>query len=85
MTLGDHRYYWVCLTGEIRMHYRRIRDLREDANLSQRAIAENLFMNKTTYVNYELGKREIPLNIAILIAKYHHVSLDYLAGLTDEK
>ena len=67
------------------MYYRRIKDLREDADLSQRQLAEELGMYKTTYANYECGKREIPLNIAIRLAKYYGVSLDYLAGLTNEK
>ncbi|MCL2695973.1 MAG: helix-turn-helix domain-containing protein [Clostridiales bacterium] len=66
------------------MSYKRIRDLREDADLSQRQIAEILHMHKTTYARYETGEREIPLNIAILIARFHKVSLDYLAGLTDK-
>ncbi len=61
--------------------YQRIRDLREDADLSQRQLAEILQMHKTTYARYESGEREIPLNIAILLAKYYRVSLDYLAGL----
>ena len=62
------------------MPYRRIRDLREDADLSQREIAQILHMHKTTYVRYESGEREIPLNIAILLAKHYQVSLDYLVG-----
>lgn len=67
------------------MTYNRIKDLREDANLSQRQIAEILHMHKTTYARYETGEREVPLNIAILIAKHHKVSLDYIAGLTQSK
>ena len=67
------------------MPYRRIRDLREDADLSQREIAQILHMHKTTYVRYESGEREIPLNIAILLAKHYQVSLDYLAGLTTRR
>ena len=67
------------------MPYRRIRDLREDADLSQREIAQILHMHKTTYVRYESGEREIPLNIAILLAKHYQVSLDYLAGLTNRR
>ena len=67
------------------MPYTRIRDLREDENLSQRQIAEILHMHKTTYARYETGEREIPFNIAILIAKYYKVSLDYIAGLTNKK
>lgn len=68
------------------MTYRRIKELREDADLSQRQIAEILHMHKTTYARYETGEREIPLNIAIMLAKYYKVSLDYIAGLVqDEK
>lgn len=67
------------------MPYNRIRDLREDADLSQRQIAEIIHMHKTTYTRYETGEREIPFNIAILLAKYYEVSLDYMAGLTDYK
>lgn len=67
------------------MPYTRIRDLREDENLSQRQIAEILHMHKTTYARYETGEREIPLNIAILLAKHYNVSLDYLAGLKQTK
>ena len=67
------------------MGYRRIKDLREDADLTQIEMANILFMHKTTYVRYESGEREIPLNIAVSIAKYHNVSLDYVAGLTEAK
>ena len=67
------------------MPYKRIRDLREDENLSQRQIAEILHMHKTTYARYETGEREIPFNIAILLARYYKVSLDYIAGLTQNK
>lgn len=67
------------------MAYSRIRDLREDADLTQDQIAKILHMHRTTYVRYESGEREIPLNIAILIADYYHVSLDYLAGRDDSR
>ena len=67
------------------MSYRRIRDLREDADLTQSEIAKIIHMHKTTYVRYESGEREIPLNIAILLAKHYTVSLDYLAGIKDNK
>ncbi len=60
--------------------YSRIRDLREDNDLSQKSIAEKLYMHKTTYVRYENGEREIPLNVAIMIADFYNVTLDYLAG-----
>ncbi len=67
------------------MAYSRIRDLREDADLTQKEIAEILHLHKTTYVRYESGEREIPLNIAVLLAKYYNVSLDYLAGIKNTK
>ena len=66
------------------MPHTRIRELREHHDLSQKQIAEDLFMHKTTYVRYETGEREIPLNIAIMLANYYKVSLDYLAGLSDK-
>ena len=63
--------------------YQRIRDLREDADLSQRELADLLHMHKTTYARYESGEREIPLNVAVNLAKFYQVSLDYLAGLEE--
>jgi len=65
--------------------YKRIRDLREDADLTQKQIAEILQLHKTTYTRYESGARELPFRVAILIAKQYNVSLEYLAGLTDAK
>lgn len=70
---------------EVNAVYKRIRDLREDAELSQRELAEILHMHKTTYTRYETGEREIPFNVAVLLARYYKVSLDYIAGLTDKK
>ena len=67
------------------MLYKRIRDLREDSDLSQKDIADILRMHKTTYVRYETGEREIPFSVAISLAKYYHVSLDYIAGITDRR
>lgn len=64
-------------------HYTRLRDLREDKDLSQKQIADMLFMHKTTYARYETGERELPLNVAISIAHFHNVTLDYLAGLAN--
>ena len=67
------------------MSYRRIKDLREDSDVSQKSLAEVLHMHTTTYARYETGEREIPLNIAILLARHYNVSLDYLAGLTEDR
>ena len=67
------------------MKYFRIKDLREDHDLSQKEIAEAMGLYTTTYARYERGEQEIPLFIAVALAKYYKVSLDYLAGLTDEQ
>ncbi len=63
--------------------YHRIRDLREDANLTQTQIAEYLQIKQQQYSRYEKGNQEIPLHFFIALAVYYNVSLDYLAGLTD--
>ena len=65
--------------------YPRMRDLREDLDYSQAKMAAALGLYKTTYARYESGERDIPLSVAIKIAVYHHVALDYLCGLSDKK
>ena len=65
--------------------YQRIRALREDADMTQKQVAEKLFLQLTQYRRYECGESELPMNIAINIAKLYNVSLDYIAGLTAEK
>ena len=65
------------------MQYTRVRDLREDRDISQKEMAEKLGLYTTTYARYERGEQEIPLCIAVAIAKFYNVSLDYLAGLID--
>lgn len=64
-------------------YYPRLRDLREDKDLSIRELAERLHIQRTTYHNYETGKRELPFDLAIKIAEFYNVSLDYIAGFTD--
>ena len=66
-------------------NYNRIRDLREDNDMTQQEVADKLFIQREVYRRYETGAREIPFNIAIMIAKLYNVSLDYLAGLSNEK
>lgn len=65
-------------------YYRRLRDLREDHDLTQNQLVEILKMHKTTYTNYEQGKREIPFELVIRLAKIYNVSLDYIAELISE-
>lgn len=63
----------------------RIKDLREDHDLTQREIAEYLHIKQNTYSQYETGQRQIPLDLLIALAKYYHTSTDYLLGLTEER
>ena len=65
-------------------YYQRIRDLREDAGLKQKDIADLLEITQQQYSLYENGKREILLHHFITLAKHYNVSLDYLAGLINE-
>ncbi len=64
--------------------YQRIRDLREDNDLSQQQIAEIIGINRQQYQLYESGKREMPMHLFIMLAKHYNVSLDYLAGLVQK-
>ena len=63
----------------------RIRDLREDADLSQQEIADLLNVSQTTYSRYECGVLDIPYQSLIILAQYYKTSVDYLLGLTEEK
>lgn len=63
--------------------YTRIRDLREDHDMTQQEVADALGLWLNTYRNYETGKRVPPFDIMVAIARLYHVSLDYLAELTD--
>lgn len=63
-------------------HYQRLRDLREDADKTQQEIADYLGTSAQHYGKYESGKAEIPLERAVLLAKYYNVSLDYIAGIS---
>lgn len=65
------------------MYYRRLKDLREDHDLTQQMLVDLLHMHKTTYTNYEQGKREIPFELVIKLAKIYNVSIDFIAGLTN--
>lgn len=62
----------------------RIRDLREDKDLTQREVADFLHIKQNTYSQYENGQRQIPLDFLIALAKFYQTSTDYILGLTDE-
>ncbi|MEY8316618.1 helix-turn-helix transcriptional regulator [Oscillospiraceae bacterium 50-58] len=63
--------------------YPRIRNFREDKDLTQTEIAKLLGMSQTGYSKYETGENDIPTPILIALAKIHNTSIDYLLGLTD--
>ena len=66
------------------MQYRRLRDLREDFEKSQEEIAKVIGTSQSYYAQYENGKRAIPFDRVVALARYYNVSLDYIAGLTDK-
>lgn len=70
---------------EVIFMYPRLRDLREDADYSQKQMADVLHCSQQVYCNYELGQRDIPTTILIKLAEFHKTSIDYLLGLTDER
>ena len=63
----------------------RIRDLREDADITQAVLANELGITVQQYSLYERGDREIPFHHVITLAKFYKVSIDYIAGLTNQK
>ena len=67
------------------MQYERIRNIREDADLTQQQMADKLFINRRTYSSYEIGVRGIPIEVLSQIADIFNTSTDYLIGRTDEK
>ena len=65
------------------MIYKRIRDLREDRDLTQKQIAKELKCSQQVYSNYELGQRDIPTDILIKLSDFYDVSVDYILGISD--
>lgn len=63
----------------------RMRNLREDNDLSQKQIANMLGIAQTTYSQYELEKRPMPIEYLIVLCKYYKVSADYMLGLSEKK
>ena len=65
--------------------YHRIRDIREDSDLKQLAIAIELGITQPQYQLYESGKREIPVHLLIRLCEFYGVSLDWITGRSDSK
>lgn len=66
------------------MLYKRIRDLREDRDLTQKELSKILNCSQQVYSNYELGQRDIPTDILIKLAFFYDVSTDYILGISDK-
>ncbi|MBE6791050.1 MAG: helix-turn-helix transcriptional regulator [Clostridia bacterium] len=65
--------------------YPRLRDLREDHDLSQRQVAEYLGMKQPQYNRYERGLRDIPTDVLIKLAQLYNTTTDYILGINDDK
>ncbi|MDD6847302.1 MAG: helix-turn-helix transcriptional regulator [Oscillospiraceae bacterium] len=65
--------------------YRRLRDLREDNDLTQNQVAQYLGMKQPQYYRYESGVRDIPTDVLIKLANLYKTSVDYILGLTDKQ
>lgn len=76
---------WNNTSEVIAVQYERIRNLREDADITQQQMADILFINRRTYSSYELGIRGIPIEILGKIADHFNTSIDYLVDRTDSK
>lgn len=65
--------------------YRRIRDLREDHDLTQAQVAKAIGLHLTRYQTYERGEARVPAEVIEKLARFYHVKADYILGLTDSK
>ena len=65
--------------------FERLRDLRENQDFKQNDIAKILNVSQVAYSYYELGKRQIAIDLLIKLAQFYHTSVDYLLGITDER
>ncbi len=67
------------------MYLKRLKDLREDNDLKQQDVANVLNIKQQQFSLYETGKRDLPFELAIILAKFYNTSLDYIAELTNNK
>ena len=72
------------IIGTVEVRNVRLRELREDNDLTQKMLAELLHISQNSYSQYETGARQLPLEILIQLAKYYHTSTDYILCITDE-
>ena len=66
-------------------YYRRIRDLREDSDMTQKQVADYLRMKQPQYNRYERGLRDVPSDVLIALAKLYNTSTDYILELSNDR
>ncbi len=67
------------------MYIKRLKDLREDNDLTQGEVSKIINCTQSTYSKYELGRREIPLDALLKLSKFYNTSVDYMLGVTNIK
>ena len=82
--LSEIRYNENISNHDISEVAMRLKDIREDHDLTQREVAEYLHIRQNTYSQYENGQRGLPVETLIKLARFFGVSTDYILGLTDE-
>ena len=75
----------MLILGDTMDYYRRIRDLREDRDLTQEKVGEAVNLPQRTYAYYESGQRMIPPHVLCALADFYDVSVDYLLERTDQR
>jgi len=79
------QYIQIDIIGVFELaYYKRLKDLREDNNYTQKQIADLLYTTQPQYYRYESGLRDLPCELVVMLAKIYNVSIDYILGLTDE-
>ena len=71
----------MCLSGGL---YMRLKEIREDRDITQDALAAMLHIRQNTYSQYENGVRQLPIDILIKLSEIYDLSTDYILGLTDD-
>ena len=85
LSISHYEILYNIFTYYIRGEKMRLKDLREDSDITQKELAKYLHIKQNTYSQYENGQRQIPLDLLITLARYYDTSTDYILGITDIK
>ena len=75
--------YFKIMRGVVMGYYKRLKDLREDRDFTQKDVANILFTTQPQYYRYESGQRDLPCELLVILSKFYNVSTDYILGLSD--